>query len=127
MTSKPLVIEVIAYAPTGFYHCQHCEIVWKEVGFGQTAHQEQMESGIPADLMQDYLKLSNWVNALVDRYGAGVAIKVIDAASIEGFWKSLRYNVHRYPAVVVDGRAKHIGSDFSPLEPVIARALAQPV
>jgi hypothetical protein len=25
----------LAYAPTEFYHCQHCDLVWHSVGFGQ--------------------------------------------------------------------------------------------
>ena len=30
-----------------------------------------------------------------------ILLKVIDAASIEGFYKSLKYNARRYPAVII--------------------------
>jgi len=51
-----------------------------------------------------------------------VLIKVIDAASLEGFWKSARHGVGRYPAVIVGGR-RFAGTDFSKAEEEIARRL----
>ncbi|MBI1802172.1 MAG: hypothetical protein HY259_01640 [Chloroflexi bacterium] len=121
---KPVMIEVVAYAPTGFYHCTHCEIIFKEQGIGDKIHSEQLQSAIPEDLMRDYAQVSRWVNAMVDRYGAQVAIQVIDAASIEGFWKSLRHGLRRYPAVVVGGRDKYSLADASALESGIARRVS---
>jgi hypothetical protein len=41
-----------------------------------------------------------------------IVLKVIDAASIEGFYKSLKYNARRYPAVIVNGKARFIGSQM---------------
>jgi hypothetical protein len=29
---RPLLVEIIAYAPTAFYHCTHCEVAWREMG-----------------------------------------------------------------------------------------------
>jgi len=121
---KPLLVEVVAYAPTQFYHCTHCEVVFQEAGVGQKIHAEQIESGIPDDLMQDYRALSDWVNSLMDRYGDKIAIKIVDAASMEGFWKSLRYGVRKYPAVIVAGQDKHNGTDFAAADASIAQRLA---
>jgi hypothetical protein len=101
---KPLLIEVVAYAPTGFYHCQHCEIIFDQQGVGKKIHSEQLQSALPQDLMRDYARVSRWVNAMVDRYGESVALKVVDAASIEGVWMALRHRLRRFPAVLVDGR-----------------------
>jgi hypothetical protein len=41
-----------------------------------------------------------------------ILLKVIDAASVEGFYKSLRYNARRYPAVIVNRKARFLGSQM---------------
>jgi hypothetical protein len=41
-----------------------------------------------------------------------MVLKVIDAASVEGFYKSLRYNARRYPAVIVNRKARFAGSEM---------------
>jgi hypothetical protein len=52
-------------------------------------------------------------------------IKVIDAASVEGFYKSLRYNARRYPAVIVNRKARFLGSQtLSAASQEIAHQLA---
>ncbi len=76
--SKPVLVEVIAYAPTAFYHCQHCELIWQQADVSGVFHQEQLESSIPEDLKQDYQHLSDWVRNTVEIYGGRVAFKVID-------------------------------------------------
>lgn len=109
---KPILVEILAYAPTQFYHCQHCEVVWQPVGAGERFHQEQLETSIPEDLQREYSDLSNWVRDSVEIYGGRVVFKVIDAASVEGFLKSVRYGVRRFPTFVVDGKDKHTGTDM---------------
>jgi hypothetical protein len=59
------------------------------------------------------------------RYGRRIHVNVVDAASLEGVWKSFRYRVRRYPAIVIDRTEVHIGSDFDVVEPVIARHVAE--
>jgi hypothetical protein len=109
---NPILVEILAYAPTQFFHCQHCEVVWHQVGAGERIHQEQLETSIPQDLQKEYNDLSDWVRITVETYGGRVIFKVIDAASVEGFLKSVRYGLRRYPAFVVDGKEKHSGMDF---------------
>ncbi len=121
--SEPLMVEIIAYAPTGFYHCTHCEVAWRETGMSNHLHEEQVENSLPADLKQDYQTLSDWVHELFRRHCDQVTIKVIDAASLEGFYKSLRYGVRRYPAVIVNRGARFSGGAFSSAEEEIARLL----
>jgi hypothetical protein len=41
-----------------------------------------------------------------------ILIKVIDAASVEGFYKALRYNARRYPAVIVNRKTRFLGSQM---------------
>jgi hypothetical protein len=124
MEDKSLLVEIVAYAPTAFYHCTHCEVVWRETGFSKGLHEEQVASALPPDMLQDYQSVSDWVRHLFKAHCDRILIKVIDAASIEGFWKSLRHGLKRYPAVLVGGRVTSIGTDFSPAEAEINRRLA---
>jgi hypothetical protein len=119
----PITVEVIAYAPTAFYHCTHCEVVWKEVGMGDSVHREQVRNALPDDLRDEYQALSNWAQALVERACGQVAVKVVDAASVEGFVKSLRYRARRYPTVIVHGAKPVITTDFAAADVEIARQL----
>ena len=110
---KPLLVEIIAYAPTAFYHCTHCEVAWREMGATNRIHEEQVESSLPEDLLQEYQVVSDWVQELFRVHCDRIILKVIDAASFEGVYKSLKYNARRYPAVIV-GKSRLIGSQRLP-------------
>lgn len=99
----PVRVEVVAYAPTAFYHCQHCEVAWKEAGLGEHIRRDQAATSLPADLAATYHDVSEFARAVVQRHGDAVRLSVIDAASIQGFLRSLRHRLRRYPAVLVDG------------------------
>jgi hypothetical protein len=100
---EPLAIEVLTYAPTVFYHCQHCELTFQQVGIGDRVHRQHAREALPDDLRDDFHALSDWIHSLAEEYGPRVRVKVVDAASIEGVLKSLKHRVSRYPAVIVDG------------------------
>ncbi len=108
--AAPLMVEIIAYAPTAFYHCTHCEVAWREMGATNRIHEEQMRSSLPQDLIQEYQAVSDWVQKIFKTHCDQVVVKVIDAASLEGFYKALKYNAHRYPAIIIDGRTRFAGS-----------------
>ncbi len=126
---KPLLVEIIAYAPTAYYHCTHCEVSWREMGMDNRIHEEQLQSSLPEDLIQEYQTVSEWVKEMFRVHCDAILIKVIDAASIEGFYKALKYNARRYPAVIVNQKARFLGSQMlSAASEEIARQLAsQPV
>jgi hypothetical protein len=111
---RPLLVEIIAYAPTAYYHCTHCEVAWREMGANNRIHEEQLESSLPEDLIEEYQTISNWVQEMFRVHSDAVVLKVIDAASVEGFYKSLRYNARRYPAVIVNQKARFFGSQMLP-------------
>jgi hypothetical protein len=111
---RPLMVEIIAYAPTAYYHCTHCEVAWLEMGASNRIHEEQLESSLPADLIRDYEAVSSWVRETFQTHGDRVLLKVIDAASIEGFYKSIKYNARRYPAVIVNRKARFLGCQMLP-------------
>ena len=123
---KPLMVEVIAYAPTQYYHCMHCEVVFNEaeVKGVKKFHDDALETSMPAEMMQEYRNLSDWVLNAVEHYGGKVVFKVIDAASMEGLLKSVRYGVRKYPAVVINGKEKTTDEDFRKVEALIDRNLA---
>jgi hypothetical protein len=109
--NEPLLVEVIAYAPTAYYHCTHCEVAWREMGKSNRVHEEQLESSLPEDLQREYLAVSDWVRELFRVHCDRLIVKVIDAASIEGVIKSLRYKARRYPAIIVNQRGRFLGGD----------------
>lgn len=120
---KPFIVELLVYAPTMFFHCQHCEFVWQQTGASPNYREEQAESAIPDDLKQEYQQLSDWVLNTAQAYGGRVIFKVIDAASVEGVYKSLRYGVRKYPAMIVDGKEKITGLDFDRAKALIDQRL----
>ncbi len=122
--NRPVRVEVIAYAPTVFSHCQHCEVVWHHTGFADAVRREEASQALPPDLREEFQRLSSWVHSLWMRYGRRIRVSVVDAASLEGVWKSFRYRVRRYPAIVVDGKEVHVGSDFGAVEPIIEHRVA---
>jgi hypothetical protein len=122
--SRPLRVEILAYAPTEFFHCQHCELVWNQVGLGARVHQEQRRSGLlPADLEAEYAAVSDWAYDAAGRYGDRLSIKVVDAASLEGVVKALRHRVRRFPAFVVGGQKLAAGFDRERLDAALAERL----
>jgi hypothetical protein len=111
-TLSPVRIEIIAYAPTEFFHCQHCEVVWAEIGLGQKVRARERADGLlPSDLQDEYTAVSDWVAELVRRLGRRVSVRIVDVASVEGVWKALRHGVRTCPAFVVDGRERIEGFD----------------
>ena len=123
---KPLTVEIIAYAPTQYFHCQHCELVWDQAQIDgvKKFHADALETSIPPEMMQEYQSLSDWVRSTVQRYGGRVTFRVVDAASVEGVWKTLRYGVHKYPAFVIEGKDKLTGTNFAQVEARINQHLA---
>ncbi len=122
---RPVTVQVIAYAPTVFRHCQHCEVAFAGIGLGERIQRAEAVDALPDDLIQEFQQVSDWVHSLLERHGGRVKVSVVDAASIEGFWKSLRHGVRRYPAVVVDGRDNVVGTDFEAFDRLIDQRLAE--
>jgi hypothetical protein len=126
MAMRPVRVQVITYAPTAFYHCQHCELTFSEMGVGERIHKEQAREALPDDLRHEYELVSGWIHDVIRRFGRSVRIRLVDAASIEGFWKSLRHGVRRYPAVIVEGAGKHVENDLEAAGLVIERFITAP-
>ncbi len=126
-SGKPLIVEIVAYAPTAYYHCTHCEVAWRSMGVSNNFHDEQVNSSLPPDIAQDYQKVSDWVHEIFRVHCDRVVVKVIDAASIEGFYKSLKYRLHSYPMVIVEGKHKFGNDSLQEASAEIARELGEPL
>ena len=116
-------LEILAYAPTEFYHCQHCEVVWDSIGFGKHIRAEQRSQALPSDLRAEYTTIADWVGDAHARYGDRLEVKVVDVASLEGVIKSIRHRARRFPAFVLDGSERIIGFDRQRLDAALARRL----
>jgi hypothetical protein len=122
---QPVHVTVITYAPTVFRHCQHCEVAFEGMGLGERIHRAEARDALPDDLAAEYQLVSDWIHRLIQQHGARLSIDVVDAASIEGVWQSLRHRVRRYPAVIIDRHERRAGIvDFGELDALIERALA---
>jgi hypothetical protein len=119
--TRPVRVEVVTYAPTVFFHCQHCEVAFGQTSIGARVHREQARESLPDDLRAEFAQVADWVHGLVERHGTGVQVRLIDAASIQGFWKSLRHGARSYPAVIVDGQERYAGANLAVAELEIER------
>ncbi len=81
-----------------------------------------MDTGLPDDLKAEFHRLSEWAQTLPEKFGDHVRVRLVDVASIEGFFKSLLKRVARYPAFSVDG-ARYAGLDFGRVDSLIVEAL----
>jgi aromatic ring hydroxylase len=121
---RPVRVEVITYAPTIFTHCQHCEVAFGQTGVGDRIHREQARESLPDDLRAEFAAVADWVHGLLGRHGRRIDVRLIDAASLQGVWKSLRHGTRRYPAVVVEGQDRFVGVDLPLAEAEIERRVA---
>ncbi len=117
----PLSIQVLAHAPTAFFQCRNCEVPLTHTGVGRAVRREQLDAGLPAEMLEEYAQVSEWARQLAAECGDRIALEVIDVASVRGFWKALRHRARRYPAVIVDGR---LAPDLGSAEALVASRLA---
>ena len=113
MSAKPCLgpeveVEIIAYAPTEFFHCMHCEMVWGALE-SPDWHADQRQSALPPDLQAQYEDIGGWINDVRLRHGDRIRFDVIDAASIEGLVKSIRHRSRRFPVFVINGKERFAG------------------
>lgn len=111
----PILIEVLAHIPTDFFHCYHCERIFGAAELGAAVRRETRTT-YPPEILKDTERLATWLADLSARYGERLHIRIIDPQSMEGFFKSLRYWVRRYPTFIINRRTKHTGWDPAALE-----------
>jgi hypothetical protein len=115
---KPIQLEIVTKVVTFFDRCRRCQILFNQSGLDEKIHQKEMEE-YPPDLKEEYLKLSDWIRELTRLYKHRLLIRVIDAQSPLGFYKSLRHRIRTYPAFIVEGKETYTGWDKSQLESLL--------
>jgi len=107
--AKALTVEVISHVLSSFDHCSHCQVFLNEAGVGQKIHREDF-AAFPPEVREEYDRLLTLLETLAARFGGRVQFRILDAQTIEGLWKSVRYWIRRYPTFLVAGE-KIVGWD----------------
>src|SRR5205807_8838899 len=81
---RPVRVEIVAHAPSEFFHCMHCEFVWHQAGFGRAIHAEQRTSSLPPEMAEEYARIGEWAQSLIDRHGSAIELHVVDVMSPQG-------------------------------------------
>jgi hypothetical protein len=115
---RPILLEIVTKVPTTFDHCRHCEILFDEAGIDEKFHRKEMDE-YPSDLREEFAKLSDWIRELNRLYKHRLLIKLIDAQSLLGIFKSLRYWIRSYPTFIVEGKETYAGWDKIQLETLV--------
>ncbi len=118
-----ITLEVISLVPGLFKTCAPCEFITDQVGLKDKRDRQDLNE-YPEDLKEDYLFLSQWVKELSQRYREKILIKIIDAQSFEGLYKSVRHRVFHYPAFIINRKKKYIGKDKIQLETLLREELS---
>jgi hypothetical protein len=66
---KPVSVQIITYAPTVFYHCQHCELTFQEMGIGERLRRREAAEALPEHLAREFQAVSDRVHGLLERHG----------------------------------------------------------
>ncbi len=118
MEMKPILLEIVTKGITLFDQCSHCKVLFDEAGFDEKIYQKEIED-YPSELKEESIKLSQWIRELIHLYRHRLLIKLIDAQSFLGFYKSLRHRIRTYPSFIVEGREVYSGWEKGRVEELI--------
>lgn len=125
ISQRPAVyLDILALVPTVYKQCSSCEMVLGQSGIGEKARQEHLQE-YPAEMLDEYVRLSDWIRELAQRYGKAIQIRVIDPQSGLGLWKSLRHGVRHYPTFIINHKQTYAGWDKDKLEELLQNALKE--
>jgi hypothetical protein len=112
---RPILLEIVTRVITSFDHCRHCAVLFEESGLQGKFNQKTLDE-YPQDVMEEYVQLSNLVRELARLYKHRLQIRIIDAQSMLGLYKSVRYRIRKYPTFIVNGKQTYAGWDKERLE-----------
>lgn len=115
---KPIVLEIVARLLTTFGQCRHCALFFEESGLQEKVSQKTLDD-YPEDLKEELTRLSDWIHELSRLYKHRLLIRLIDAQSFVGIYKSLRHRIRKYPAFIIEGKETYVGPDRSQLEGIL--------
>ena len=112
---RPISLEIVTRVMTTYNHCRHCEVIFDQAGLDQKFHQREINE-YPLDLRQEFANLSDWIRELTRLYKHRLLIRLIDAQSFLGLYKSLRHRIRKYPTFIIERKETYAGWDKSQLE-----------
>jgi len=115
---KPISLEIVAGMITNLGHCRHCNIIFDEAGLNGKVHQKANEE-YPPEFIEESKRLSEWIKELRQLYKHRLLIRLIEVKSFQGFYKSLRHRIRKYPGFIVEGKETYIGWDKQKLEELL--------
>ncbi len=115
---KPLTVEVVSNLITAFGGCSRCELVMNEAGVNARARYEDM-ADYPAELQEELAKLGDWLSELCRLYRHRITIRLIDAKSPFGLYKSLLHRIRRYPTFIIEKKTVYSGWDRKRIEEML--------
>lgn len=118
MMNDKLEIEIITHITGSMNHCDHCQVFIDGVGIGEQIHRQDVQS-YPEEFVRDWQQVSDWVQKIASDFPNQLMIKIIDAQSLSGLWKSLTKGVRRYPTFIVGSKDKYHGWDHEHLKQII--------
>ncbi len=118
MYMKPISVEVVTNVLAVLNACSSCRLVFNEGGVHDELLRDALEE-YPEELKEEFLRLSEWMAELGRLYRHRIRIRVVDAKSIRGIYKSLRYRFRSYPAFIVDKEDVVAGWDREKLARVL--------
>jgi len=121
---KPVDIEVVTNVLTVYSHCNSCRPIFYESGVEERVRQEALDD-YPEDLREEFLKLSDWIRDLVRLYRHRIRVRIVDAKSMLGIYKSLRHRFRKYPAFIVNCKDVVAGWDREKLDHILDEHIRQ--
>jgi hypothetical protein len=115
---KPLTVEVVSNLITGFGHCARCELLMNEAGVNSRARQQDI-ADYPAELREELAKLGDWLSVLCRLYRHRISIRLIDAKSPFGLYKSFLHRIRRYPTFIIEKKEVYSGWDRKKIEELL--------
>lgn len=115
---KPLTVEVVCNLITAFGGCPRCELVMNEAGVNTRARCQDV-ADYPAELREELAKLGDWLSELCRLYRHRITIRLIDAKSPFGLYKSLLHRIRRYPTFIIEKRTVYSGWDRKRIEEML--------
>jgi hypothetical protein len=119
---KSISIEVVSNFLTTYSHCSRCEVIFRESGLGKEANRGDV-ADYPAELKEEILKLSDRLGELKQLYKHRIDIRLTDAQSPRGIYKSLIHRLRQYPAFIIAGKDVYIGWDRERIEELVDKYL----
>ncbi|MGD1152492.1 MAG: hypothetical protein ABR911_06415 [Syntrophales bacterium] len=119
---KAISIEVVSNLLTTYSHCTRCEVIFQESGLGKEANRGDIED-YPTELKEEIVKLSDRIGELKQLYKHRIHIRLTDAQSPRGIYKSLIHCLRQYPAFIIEKKDVYIGWDRERIEELVDKYL----